>query len=601
MSNLMNENALCTVLIDGVQTTVAQDATILQAARQAGIDIPTLCYFKGLNDVGSCRICVVEVEGSGRLEAACNTKVREGMVVHTNTPAVRAARIANLELILSKHNSSCTTCVRSDNCELRTLCSKLGVSVEQTEAFTREPWPQDFPLIRDSSKCISCQRCIQVCQNVQATGVWQLAGIGGAAGGASIQIAADSSLAPLSQVGPVSAPAIAQTSCVLCGQCITHCPTGALRERDDTDKVREALADSSKICMIQIAPAVRTAWGISLGLAPEEATVERLAAAMRRLGFDYVFDTSFTADLTIMEEGSELLARLANRENESFPMFTSCCPGWVRFIKAHYPHRVDQLSTAKSPQQMFGAAAKTYWAQQLGVDPANIFVVSIMPCVAKKHECALENMHTTSAGPDVDVVLTTREVDRLVASSFVNVSALSDEQLDGPLGVHTGAGVIFGATGGVMEAALRSAYYLVTGENPAADAFAEVRGEKGWREATFDLAGTPLRIAVASGLGNAKRLMDALDAGEVSYDFVEIMACPGGCVGGGGQPICPGKEMAGKRGGVLYDLDKKNTLRFSHENPSVQAIYSEYYGEPLSEKAHHELHSNHHDWSMPHA
>ena len=391
---------------------------------------------------------------------------------------------------------------------------------------------------------------------------------------------------------------IEESDCALCGQCITHCPVGALRERDDTDKVFEALADKDKVTIVQIAPAVRAAWGEGLGLSREFATVERLAAALRRVGFDYIFDTNFTADLTIMEEGSEFLERLKNAENETFPMFTSCCPGWIRFIKTQYPDMVDQLSTAKSPQQMFGAIAKSYYAKILNVDPSKIFSVSIMPCTAKKYEAGVPVLSDAGAGQDVDVVLTTREVERLIRSEHITVKYLDEEPLDTPLGIGSGAAVIFGATGGVMEAALRSAYFLVTGENPAPDAFKDVRGRKGWKEASFEIEGTTLKVAVASGLGNTRRLIEAIRRGEVEYHFVEIMACPGGCAGGGGQPIWDGKELAEERAEVLYGLDQVSNLRFSHENPSITKVYEEFFGSPLSHKSHELLHTDHHAWEL---
>jgi len=572
-----------TVTIDGRQVSVPEHTSILDAARKANINIPTLCYLKDLNEIGACRVCVVEVEGIDQLVAACNNTVLDGMVVRTNSPKVRAARKINVEFLLSRHDSECTSCVRSGNCTLQTVANDLGISdLPYEKHLPHQPWNQDYPLIRNNDKCINCLRCIQVCEKVQATGVWDL-----------------TNRSSHTSVGVKGGIPIEQSDCALCGQCVTHCPTGALRERDDTERVFDALADPDKIVVVQVAPAVRAAWGEPFGLTREKATVNRLVAALRVLGFDYVFDTDFTADLTIMEEGSELLERLKVPGGKKFPMFTSCCPGWVRYCKAHHSGFVDQLSTSKSPGQMFGAIAKSYYAELLGVDPHRIYCVEIMPCLAKKSEVGISVMNSACGDPDVDVSLTTREVDRMIRAAHVDVNALEDEPFDQPLGTATGAGVIFGATGGVMEAALRSAYFLVTGTNCDADAFKAVRGLNGWKEATFDLAGTPLHVAVASGLGNANRLLTALEAGEVAYDFVEVMACPGGCAGGGGQPIHEGGELAGVRGDVLWGLDRVAALRRSHENPAIQACYRDYLGEPLSDRAEHLLHTNHHAWAMP--
>lgn len=571
---------MVSLIIDNKKIEVAENTTILDAANENGINIPTLCYLKNLNEIGACRVCVVEVEGINRLITACNNTVKEGMVVYTNSPKVREARRTNVELILSEHNSKCAVCVRSGNCSLQAISNDLGIiDIPYEEKLSHRKWSKDFPLIRDSEKCIKCMRCIQVCDKIQGLNVWDLSYTGSR-----------------TNVDVSRNRRIEEADCTLCGQCITHCPVGALRERDDLDKVFKALAQKDKITVVQIAPAVRAAWGETLGIDREYATVNRLVAALRQIGFDYIFDTNFGADLTIMEEGSEFLQRFKNKENEKWPMFTSCCPGWVRFIKTQYPDMVGQLSTAKSPQQMFGAISKSYYAELLGVDPSRIFNVSIMPCTAKKYEAGVSVLKDAGAGQDIDVVLTTREVTRMIRSEHINLEGLEEEEFDMPLGVSTGAAVIFGATGGVMEAALRSAYYLATKENPDPDAFKEVRGRDGWREASFDLAGSKVRVAVASGLGNTRKLIEAIRAGKVHYDFVEIMACPGGCAGGGGQPIKDGSELAGERADVLYGLDKINNLRFSHENPSVIKCYEDYLGEPLSHKSHILLHTNQKDW-----
>ena len=569
--------------IDGRQIEVPENTTILEAAARSGIKIPTLCFLKGLNEIGACRVCMVEIEGYDKLFTACNNTVKEGMVIYTNSKKARSIRRTNVQLILSKHDSNCAYCIRSGNCSLQALANDLNIhDVPFKEKLPFQKGSRKFPLIRDYTKCIQCMRCIQVCDKVQGCHVWDLVNTGSR-----------------TTVDVGSVLRLEESGCTLCGQCITHCPVGALHERDDTEKVMEALEDPDKITIVQIAPAVRAAWGEDLGLKPEFATVKRLAAALRQMGFDYIFDTDFSADLTIMEEGSEFLERMKHRDTEKFPMFTSCCPGWVRYVKSHYPEFTDQLSTAKSPMQMFGAIAKSYYAQILNVDPSRIFSVSIMPCIAKKHECAIPVMNDAGAGPDVDVSLTTREVDRMIRASQIIPMGLKEEELDMPLGLGSGAGVIFGATGGVMEAALRTAYYLVTGSNPDPDAFKIVRGMEGWKEAEFDLAGTKVKVAVVHGLANTGKLLKYLKQGRVSYDFVEVMACPGGCAGGGGQPIHDGYEMAEERGKILYGLDKNSTLRFSHENPSIQKCYEDFLGAPLSEKAHHLLHTDHHAWKMP--
>ena len=580
---------MVTVTINGVSVSVPEGTTILDAAASAGIEIPNLCYLKDINEISACRVCCVEIEGEGKLVPSCNNVVSEGMVIHTNSPRVREARRTNVELILSQHDNKCATCVRSGTCRLQKVANDLGVlRIPYPSDLARGKkafWTTTFPLYRDTNKCIKCMRCVQVCDKVQSLSVWDVSGSGSRT---TIDVSGNRF--------------IKESDCSLCGQCITHCPTGALRERDDTAKAFAALAAPDKVTVVQIAPAVRTAWGEAFGMESGSVTVGQLVAALRQMGADYVFDTTFSADLTIMEEGTELLHRLQAGDLSSQPMFTSCCPGWVRFLKSQFPEMTGRLSTAKSPQQMFGAVAKTWLAKRLGVDSKNIFSISVMPCVAKKAESELPGMQS-EVGCDVDLVLTTRELARMMRAENIAVPSLEESAFDLPLGDGSGAGVIFGATGGVMEAALRTAYFLVTGENPPADAFREVRDDgrsKGWREATFDLAGTPVRCAVASGLGNARRLIRALRRGEVQYEFVEVMACPGGCAGGGGQPVDGSdREKAAPRGAVLYDLDRKAELRFSHENPAVQALYQEYLDAPCSEKAEHLLHCDHFAWQMP--
>ncbi len=570
--------------IDGRNCTVPEGTTILQAAASIGIYVPTLCYLKDINEISACRICVVEVEGFERLVPACTEKVAEGMVVYTNSHRAKTARETNLKLILSQHDGDCTTCVRNQNCQLQDLASEFGILDNPYPKDVRKnDWPENSYLVRKESKCIKCMRCIQVCDKIQTLKVWDVMGSGSR-----------------TNVGVRLNRKFTEADCALCGQCITHCPVGALSVRDDTAKVVAALEDPTLTTVVQVAPAVRTAWAEHLGLTREEATVGRMAAALKALGFDYVFDTNFSADLTIMEEGSEFIERFTHRDQYNWPMFTSCCPGWVRFVKSQFPEYTTNLSTAKSPQAMFGAIAKSFFAEKIGVDPHKMRVISVMPCTAKKSEADLPNLKDACGDPDVDVVITTRELGRLLKSYHVNVKDLAEREFDSPLGSGTGAAVIFGATGGVMDAALRSAYYLITGTNPPADAFTAVRGMKGWKEANFDVPGAgTVRVAVASGLGNTRALMEAVKSGEVEYDFVEIMACPGGCAGGGGQPIHEGQELADTRGSVLWNLDAASKLRYSHENPDVIALYEQYLEKPLGHRSHHLLHTDLTEWEMP--
>ena len=575
------------VTIDGATVEVEKDTTILEAAKLAGVNIPTLCYLKDLNEIGSCRVCLVEVEGIDQLVAACNNCVLDGMVVRTNSPKVRRARKANVELLLSRHEASCTSCVRSGNCSLQTVANDLGIYYQDYDQHLNYlAWDKSLPLIRDNRKCINCLRCIQVCDKVQASSIWDT-----------------NNRSTHLNVGVAGGRKLDEVDCTYCGQCVTHCPTGALRERDDTERVFEALADPDVVTIVQIAPSVRTAWGDQFGIEPDGDALGKLVSALRPMGFDYIVNTDFSADLTIMEEGTELLGHMEEESKKDaaarLPMFTSCCPGWVRFVKAHFPQLVDHVSTSKSPQQMFGALVKSYYAQMLGVDPHKVFSVSIMPCIAKKSEAALDSMRDACGDPDVDAVLTVREVTRMVREEHVNVQRLEPSDFDEPLGEGTGAGIIFGATGGVMEAALRTAHYLVSGSAPASDAFSGVRGLAGRKEATFDLNGTPVRVAVVSGLANARQLCEDVLAGRATFDFVEVMACPGGCVGGGGQPIREGRESAGETGGVLYRLDGAAKLRNSYENPSIVRCYEEFLGSPLSPLSERLLHTDHHAWSMP--
>ncbi len=570
--------------IDGREVLAPEGSTILEAAASVGIRIPTLCYLKDVNEISACRICVVEVDGFERLVPSCTEKIAEGMVVHTNSHRAKTARETNLKLILSQHDGDCTTCVRSRNCQLQDLASELNIiDNPYPKEVRKNEWPENSYLIRKESKCIKCMRCIEVCDKIQTLRIWDVKGSGSR-----------------TTVGVRLNRSFTEADCALCGQCITHCPTGALSIRDDTARVTAALEDPELTTVVQVAPAVRSAWAEQLGLSREEATVGKMAAALRALGFDYVFDTNFTADLTIMEEGSEFIQRFTHRDAYSWPMFTSCCPGWVRFVKSQYPEYTTNLSTAKSPQAMFGAVAKSFFAEKIGVDPHKMRVISVMPCTAKKSEADIPNLKDACGDPDVDVVITTRELGRLLKSYHVNVKDLKDEPFDSPLGSGTGAAVIFGATGGVMDAALRSAYYLVTGENPPADAFTAVRGMKGWKEAAFEVPGAgTVRVAVVSGLGNTRALMEALKKGEAEYDFVEVMACPGGCSGGGGQPIHEGQELADTRGQVLWNLDRNSKLRYSHENPDVAALYREYLEKPLGHRSHHLLHTDLTEWSVP--
>lgn len=645
----MNGAVMIGATINGKHIEMPSGSTIIEAVRKAGGSVPTLCGLPEINDIGACRVCVVEVEGIERLVPSCNTLLEDGMVIHTDSARVLEARRVNVQLLLSQHDQKCPTCVRNGNCVLQSISQELNIlEVPYAEDIRHDVWDKSFPLIRDSSKCVRCLRCVQVCDKIQKCFVWDI-----------------KNRATRTDVGVHDGLPIQDAGCTLCGQCITHCPTGALRARDDVNMILDALADPDVVTVVSTAPSVRTSWGETCDVSLDVATEGRLVSALRAVGFDYVFDTNYGADMTIMEEGSELLERLEG--NAPLPMFTSCCPGWVRYVKLHHPKYLPNLSSAKSPQQMFGALLKEYVGPKLGMvdadyidangnvvnafkevregagvgigdatnpvgtganDQANvaavaeggvsanagaagdptdvrgakrpqgkrIFHVSCMPCVAKKYEAAVEEM-VRQSDPDVDAVITVRELGRLLRLMHIDVPGLEESDFDDPMDEGTGAAVIFGATGGVMEAALRSAYFLVNGKNPDPDAFKDVRGLDGWKEKTFDFGGRDVRIAVASGLGNAGKLLDAIDSGKVEYDFVEIMACPGGCAGGGGQPIHEAQELAGDRGKVLYNLDKHRDIRFSHENPHVNATYSEFLGKPLSERSEELLHTDQSSWT----
>ena len=571
------------IKINGIPLSVPKNYTILEAARENGFEIPTLCYLKDINAIGACRICVVEVKGARSLVAACVYPVNEGMEVVTNSPAVLKARRLTLELILSTHDKKCLSCVRSGSCELQKLCKEYGVEDENFFEGVNERVEIDMSaphMYRDNNKCILCRRCVAACEKLQSVSV-----IGPIERGFKTHI------------GSPFEVELDATSCVSCGQCIVACPTGALSEKDDTDKVWAALADPTKHVVVQTAPSIRVTLGEAFGMPVGSNVKGKMVAALRRLGFDKVFDTDFSADLTIMEEANEFLHRVQN--GGTLPMITSCSPGWVKFCEFNYPEMIDNLSTCKSPQQMFGAVIKTYYAEKNGIDPKDIVSVSIMPCTAKKFEVGRD--HQDAAGvADVDIALTTRELARMIERAGIMFTQLPDEDFDNPLGESTGAGVIFGATGGVMEAALRTAVEKLTGEELKALDFTEVRGTAGIKEATYNVAGMDVNVAVASGLANARALLEDVKAGRKNYHFIEIMACPGGCVNGGGQPTQPASvrnfvDLRAERAKAIYEEDKNLPVRKSHENPMIKKIYDEYFGEPGSHKAHHVLHTQYVD------
>ncbi|MDI6824494.1 MAG: NADH-dependent [FeFe] hydrogenase, group A6 [Bacillota bacterium] len=565
---------LVNVTIDGQKLSVPKGFTILEAARLAGIDIPTLCHHPDQEVKAVCRVCVVEVQGSRTLQAACAYPVAEGMVVRTNTPLVRQTRRMVVELMLARHPADCPSCTRNLHCELQALAERLGI---REVRFGREekglPLDDSNPaIVRDPNRCILCRRCVEACHKVQGVGILY-----------PVHRGADAIVAPAFE------KPLAELPCVYCGQCINACPVGAIYEVDHTERVWKAIHDPSKHVLVQTAPATRVSLGEEMGLGVGAIVTGKMVAALRRLGFDRVFDTNFTADLTIIEEGHELIHRLTH--GGVLPMLTSCSPGWIKFLEHYYPEFIPNVSTCKSPQQMFGALAKTYYAEKMGWKPEDVYVVSIMPCTAKKFEAQRPEMDDSGV-QDVDAVLAVRELGRMIREAGLDVTALPEEDYDDPLGRSTGAAAIFGATGGVMEAALRTAYEVVTGKPLPKLDFEEVRGLQGIKEATVAMDGTQVKVAVAHSLGHARRLLEAVKSGQAQYHFIEIMCCPGGCIGGGGQPVPTTNEARQRRIDAIYQVDRNLPLRKSHENPAIQELYREFLGQPLGEKSHHLLHTH---------
>ena len=567
------------VTIDGKNYKIPENYTVLKACREAGVYVPTLCYLEGINQVGSCRLCLVEVERQKNLKASCVLPVAEGMVIKTNTKRVREARKVNLELLLSNHNRECTSCERSGNCELQRLSDEIGIrNIEFIGEKTVKPVDTSSPsIVRDPSKCILCGRCISVCSKVQG-----VSAIGFRNRGFK------------TTVGPIFDKGLGEVDCINCGQCIINCPVGALKEKESIDYVWDAIEDPSKYVIVQTAPAVRAALGEEFGLPIGTRVTGKMAAALRRMGFDKVFDTDFGADLTIMEEGFELLDRLQN--GGKLPMVTSCSPGWIKYCEHFHPDMLENLSTCKSPHEMLGAVMKTYFAQKHGLDPKDIFVVSVMPCTAKKFEAKREELRE-SGFPDVDAVITTRELAKMIKQASIDFNKLPDEDFDEVFGESTGASVIFGVTGGVMEAALRTVSEVVTNKPLEKIKFNEVRGLEGIKEAEITLGDKNIKIAVANSTGCANKLLEKVKSGEKEYHFIEIMGCPGGCINGGGQPFVSDKtkteeDVLGKRANALYEEDESKTIRKSHENPMIKMIYDEFFEKPNSHKAHEILHTH---------
>ena len=565
--------------IDGVSIEVEEGTTILDAARQANIDIPTLCFLKGVNEFGDCRMCIVEVEGMRKPVTSCITKVAEGMVVHTHTKSIMDARRTVLDLTLSNHCKDCLTCIRNGNCELQALAQKYNVKdiTYAGEKNTHEIDDKSPSIVRDFNKCILCRRCVSTCKNIQEIGAIETTERGFA-----------------SCVSTAHNESLNDVDCTFCGQCIEACPCGALHEKDDTDRVWDAINDETKYVVAQTAPAVRVALGEEFGNPIGTNVTGKMTTALRRLGFDKVFDTNTGADFTIMEEATEFIERFSKGEN--LPMITSCCPAWVRFAEKNFPNQLQHISSCKSPHQMFGAIIKSYYAQKFNIDPKSIFVVSVMPCIAKKYECTREEMEVDGLR-DVDAVITTRELARMIKQHDIEFNELEETSFDDPMGEATGAAAIFGATGGVMEAALRTAADVLEGKSLDKLDYEAVRGNDAIKKATVNIAGKDITVCVAHGLKNARIVMKQIEAGEVDYQFVEIMACPGGCINGGGQPIKNSKtrsrvDIKKLRTESLYTIDERSTLRKSHENPVLKGIYSEFFGDACGEKAHKYLHTH---------